>query len=211
MDPWGREGAAPGGGERWELLQAQQQGADTGARGAEQLSLRRECEGVAAPDHIYGDIALTEAVAVTGQHSGSVLREQPWAGPGLGEQSGVASPLCPSLGQLCFCLQVLRELGSLSLRPCTRRSVTAQRGRSRRGSAAQVGVGSSQGPHLQGSFHWPPFQTDPLQPPGPWGSGAMGVCGESSQVLGPGVKLPPHQLCPSQLGTAPLFLPLHPI
>ena len=111
---------------------------------------------------------------MTGQHSRSVLS-------GLGEQSGVASPLCPSLGQLCLCLQVLRELGSLFLRPCTRRSVTAQRGRSRRGSAAQVGVGSSQGPHLQGSFHWPPFQTDPLQPPGPWGAGIMGSVGRAAR------------------------------
>ena len=134
-------------------------------------------------------------------------------GTGLGEQSGIPSPLCPSLGQPCLCPQAPRELGSLSLTPCMRRLVTARHGRSRRGSAAQVGEGPSWGSHLQGSFPWPPPRADPLQPPGPWSlqHWGCGGCGESSQVPGPGEKLPPHQLCPSQPGTAPLCLPLHPM
>ena len=60
---------------------------------------------------------------------------------GLGEHSGIPSPLCLSLGQLCLCPQAPGELRSSFPRPCTRRSVTAQCGRSRQGLVAQVGVG----------------------------------------------------------------------
>ena len=62
-------------------------------------------------------------------------------GRGLGEHSGVPLALCLSLCQPCLYPQAPGELRSSSPRPCTRRSVTAQRGRSRQGLVTQVGVG----------------------------------------------------------------------
>lgn len=71
-----------------------------------------------------------------------------WSGPGLAhgtdliEHNGVLLLFCLSLCQLCLCLQALGELRNSSPRLCTRKLVTAQRGRSRQGLVAQVGVGS---------------------------------------------------------------------
>lgn len=92
--------------------------------------------------------SLGDVAAVPGQHPGAVLLEQSWAGPRnrFGEHSGVPLPLCLSPCQLCLCPQAPGQPRSSSPRPCTRRSVTAQRGRSRRGLVTQVGVGTSAGP-----------------------------------------------------------------
>uniref|UniRef100_A0A8B9ZGY8 SRCR domain-containing protein n=1 Tax=Anas platyrhynchos TaxID=8839 RepID=A0A8B9ZGY8_ANAPL len=98
-----------------------------------------------APDHLYGDAALPGDVAsVPTQHRGAVLWGQPCAGPGNG--AGGAQwgpvPLCPCPDQPCLCPQAPGELGSPSLRPCMKRSLTAWSGRSRRGSVSQVGAGN---------------------------------------------------------------------
>ena len=79
---------------------------------------------------------LDSAVGLCCQSSAGLAQRR-----GLGEHSGVPLALCLSLCQPCLYPQAPGELRSSSPRPCTRRSVTAQRGRSRRGLVAQVGVG----------------------------------------------------------------------